>query len=83
MEVKQIRSARREAIKKSVNDIPAGTDHLIAWSDENRTAIVKFPKGVIYEAFVERLLRALAEPMLSAMILGLQNGRTQLSTAFD
>ncbi|WP_342629139.1 hypothetical protein AAC691_04865 [Nguyenibacter vanlangensis] len=74
-DVKQIRSARWGAIKKSVNGIPAGTDYLIAWSDENRTAIVKFRKGIIYEAFIERLLRVLAEPMLSAMTLGLQNGR--------
>jgi hypothetical protein len=73
--VNRIRSARWGAIRRSVNGIPQGTDYLIAWSDGERTATIDFGNGAIYEAFVERLWRVLAKPMLSTLVEGLRSGR--------
>jgi hypothetical protein len=73
--VDRIRSARWGAIRRSVNGIPQGTNYLIAWSDGERVATIDFGNGVIYEAFVERLWRVLARPMLSTLVEGLRSGR--------
>lgn len=73
--VADIRSARWGGIRKSVNGVPTGTDYLISWSDGSRTATIDFRNGTIYEAFVERLWRVLAKPMLTAMVEGLRSGR--------
>ena len=71
----QIRSARWGAVRKSVNGIPTGTDYLIAWSDGHRSATVEFRNSTIFEAFISRLWRALAEQIFNSIIEQLRAGR--------
>ncbi|WP_257555415.1 hypothetical protein [Sphingobium sp. CFD-2] len=68
--------ARWGAISRSVNGIPTGTDYLIAWGDGRRTATVEFRNGKIFEAFTNRLWKAIGEHRLTAIIDTLRSGRT-------
>ncbi|MGY2735563.1 hypothetical protein [Sphingomonas sp. UYP23] len=74
-DVAQIRSARWGGISHSLNGIPTGTEYLIAWSDGTGEAVIKLRNKGIYEAYVERLWRVLAEPVISQIISELQTGR--------
>lgn len=68
--------ARWGAISRSVNGIPTGTDYLIAWGDGRRTATVEFRNGKIFEAFTNRLWKAIGEHRLTAIVETLRSGRT-------
>ncbi len=73
--LESVTAARWGAIRKSVNGIPTGTDYLISWTDGRSIATVEFSNGVIYDAFVERLWRALAEHVIEKIIAELLAGR--------
>jgi hypothetical protein len=70
-----IHNARWGATRKSLNGVHTGTDYLIAWSDGQRSAVVDLRDGQIYDAFIDRLWRVLAKPILTSITEGLRSGK--------
>lgn len=72
--LEDVRAVRWGAVNKSVNGVPTGTEYLIAWSDGKRTTTVEFGNSRIFEAFIDRLFKAVLEQIVGALIARLRAG---------
>lgn len=74
--LKDVRNVRWGGLRKSVNGIPTGTEYLIAWDDGRRLTSVEFSNEIIFEAFVQRMFKALADRIIADIIGRLRAGHS-------
>lgn len=70
----EVTRVRWGAVRKSVNGVPTGTDHTIAFGDRRRELVIETGKTSIAEAFVERLWNAVGVRILNESLLRLKEG---------
>lgn len=64
------------AVRRSVNGIPTGTVHTIAFGDKYSEAVVELKNGDVFSTFVDKLWRAVGVRLLTKMLKDLRNGGT-------
>ena len=70
-----ITRVRWGGVSHSVNGIPTGTTYTIAFGNRNSEAVVELKKQDIYNAFVDKLWRAVCVRLLTEMLEALKDGR--------
>lgn len=71
-----ITRVRWGGVRQVINGIPAGTEYTIAFGDNRSEAVVITKKDSIYQAFIERLWRAVCGRLMIEMLLSLKNGKS-------
>ena len=74
--LEDVKYVRWGGVRKSINGIPTGTDYLIAWNDGRRLTTVEFSNQIIFDAFVQRLFKALADSIVSDILTSLRAGHS-------
>lgn len=70
-----ITPVRWGATRHSVNGIPTGTTYCIAFGDGKSASVVETRKGEVYEAFVERLWKAVGVRLLLDTLRDVKAGK--------
>lgn len=70
-----ITRVRWGGVNHSVNGIPTGTTYTIAFGNRSSEAVVELKKQEIYNAFIDKLWRAVCVRLLTEMLEALQEGR--------
>lgn len=73
--LENITQVRWGATRHSVNGIPTGTTYSIAFGDGKSGSVVETRKGEVYEAFVERLWKAVGVRLLLDTLRDLKAGK--------
>lgn len=70
-----ITRVRWGATRHSTNGIPTGTTYMVCFGDSHQLARVETNKEQVYDEFQSRLWKAVAVPLLTAMLNGLREGK--------
>lgn len=70
----EVTRIRWGAVRKSVNGIPSGTDHLIGVGDKHWEFVIETSKGEVAEAFTTRLWTAVGVRILNDSLMRLKGG---------
>lgn len=73
--LESITRIRWGATRNSVNGIPTGTSYTIGFGDRTSDSVVVCRRGEVYNAFVERLWKAVGLPLLLDVLHGLKGGK--------
>jgi len=73
--LEQITRVRWGATRHSVNGIPTGTTHTIYFGDNQRLMHVETKKGAIYNAFIDKLWKAVCVRIWIEMLQELKQGK--------
>jgi hypothetical protein len=73
--LQSITRVRWGATKHTINGIPTGTKYKLGFGDQQNLAVVETTKEKIYSDFQSRLWKAVADRLLTAMLIGLREGK--------
>ena len=76
VELGDARTIRWGATRKSVNGIPTGTDYIVSVRDSQRSVVIEFGNGVIFENLVPRLWRTAGVVILLNFVSRLTEGQS-------
>jgi len=70
----EVTRIRWGAVRKSVNGVPTGTDHTIAFGDRRRELVIETGKGDVADAFIDRLWKAVGVRILNESLVRVKEG---------